>query len=181
MWYCPWIFSRGRLPRGFTLVELVIAAGLVALVAGMAASLFIFAARMTRYTSVLTLADVYGRRPVEVIKNAVRAGTTVAVVDSGNRVNITNPNGTVTAIYYQDADNNPYTLKNNQLWLLPNANAQPELVLRYVEPKAGIPLFFTKSGTDVLAIQMRIAGHSSFQLGKTFGIDIITTVGVRNQ
>jgi prepilin-type N-terminal cleavage/methylation domain-containing protein len=182
--YCQWIY-RNR-AGAFTLLEMLIASAIMAVVMSSALGLLVFGAKLSRNTTAYTACDVYGRRPVEMLKNSVRMGKEFAVKQGGvaaregNQVDITNPDGTVISYYYADLDGNPATLHNNVLYRREGANGIPEIVLRSIEGVSRRPLFVGGAAIMPLTIQMRLA---DYPIGppKTVGIDIVTTVGVRNR
>ena len=184
MSYCQWICHRNRL-RAFTLLEMLIATTIMSIVMASALGLLIFSARMSSYTSVYTSCDVYGRRPLEMLKNAVRMSESFAISggansQEGNTLTVTNPDGTVVVYAYRDLDSNPETPENNQLVRRVGVNGSDEVVLKYVYGATQTPIFRSTGPVAPLTIRMRIAGYYPFDRARKVGIDVVTVVGPRN-
>jgi hypothetical protein len=169
----------------------VIATGIGSIVAIAAVSLFSIGSKMAIAAVMQGRFDNYGRAKIERMKNSVRAGTRVDIMQggalspSGDRIEITLPSGVVRSYYYQDDDNTSATVQNNNLYVR-EGNGTPRRLLSYINRSSGQPIFSRASEKEALMIRLRF-GDAANARGFNFtgigvqAVDILTSVSERNK
>ena len=140
-------YSPRRNRRGLTLIEVLIAATLFTLIS--TASFMVFVRGLGAAGGILrhNLVVGFSRAPLEHLKNRVRTGSALKVLDAGNRLQITSPGGNVSSYWMQTETADDGTTGSSLLFR-ENPEAQPERLL-------------------VLSVRRRIRRRSSLRLAWT--------------
>jgi hypothetical protein len=166
----------------FSLVEIAVATTITLFVVYATLTFFTYGARMSQFAAIHIVANVQGGAPIEMLKNRVRMGVTCSVTNGGDRLDITNPDASVTSFYYWDPDSTPGTIANNSLMYKLTANDAAKKLLGNIDRSSGLPMFSPVLSTvDPVTIQLRLGAYAPLARTKTYGLDILTTVGVRNR
>lgn len=175
-------------PRpGFTIVELMIAVTIGCLVSLAAVSIFVFCARMSRFSTDTNLLDNYCRGDIENLKNDVRMGKQVRVMTTaedgcktdGDGLEITCENGSKTS-YYLDASASGSAPANSRL-MCRVGDQQPREILRYVDQERSTPLFVSDGLNLPVTIHLHLAIPGRAGMTGPVAADVLTTVAVRNR
>ena len=112
-------------------------------------------------------------------------GTDFTVLLGGNKLNITNIDGSITQYYYVDDDSTTDTFFNNKI-MVKRGNAAPQMVFNFVNRNISEVPFIWPGGKAPLTLRIRLGepvGTSKFGftgLGVQ-AVDILTTVARRNK
>ncbi len=137
-----------RSPRFFTLVEVMFATVLMSLVVAGMVSFVIMAARRIKAAQSEIMFHHKARYGSEWLTRTVEASRMSVASTDGVTVTIVNPDGSMSLVKYEDADNNASTITNNGIYYYPNADdlTQKRRLIPYVTPLTGTPVFAAVSG-----------------------------------
>jgi hypothetical protein len=172
-----------RRRRGVSLVEFVVAAAIGILVMSSTISLLIYSGRMYYAATMQTRFNNMANGPLERLKNLVRGASQVAVTNNGDRLEVTNPDNSVSAFYFNDGDNTSGTLQNNRMLFTATGNAAPQQVANYIDRSWGQPIFTRVAGSVVINFRMgrpRTSGLPYIHGIGVRSVDVFTTVTMRN-
>ena len=165
--------------RGFSVLELLIAAAISSTIAVVGVWLLVFSAKMTGVSSAHNSLAVYARNRMEFIKNAVRSGTSIRMIGD-KRLAIANPDATTSEFEYIDRDDDPETVRDNVLVYRETPDSEPREILKYVHWRNDVPIF-QASADNVLTVQLRLGLDNGGSTSSLQSVDINTRVVVRNR
>lgn len=186
-WICKCSTCRlKRTSRAFSLLELVTVMAVGGLVAAGTVSFFMLATRAARAVSTQNLLNSNGRVPIEQIKNSVRMGIRAVASQNGDKLDITNSDGSLTSYYYEDTDHTSTTLSDNVLMVKQAAGSDPVRVVRYIDRSSGQPIFANPSNSlSLVTVHLRLGDPVGQNQTRVTGpgtqaVDVLTTAATRN-
>lgn len=171
--------------RAMTLLEMLIAVSLFSVIGVTVFVVFIGGLRSAGGILCHNLVAGYGRAPLEHLKNRVRMASSLAVKESGNRLEITNPNGSVSIyeVETRPADDDGTT--ESVLLFRETAEAEGEPLLRFLSPLPETEPVFAASGLNTVTVRLWLGapGAAAPAIGvvrRHHSVQIVTTICSRN-
>lgn len=187
------IVHRSSLSRtGFTILEVLIAGIIAAMMVTMALALFTHALRIEKGDRSQLLIVDNARRGLERIRQQIISANTITIKESGNLLEIEDLSSTSTtkAIFYQDDDNNPLTIHNNYMVFDPDTSVADDesAFIKYVSARDGQPIFSDPgSESPAIVIKFHVGDtEQNMEYANPYtgigyqGLDIETVVTPRN-
>jgi type II secretory pathway pseudopilin PulG len=187
---------------GFSLVEVMIAVSITALVVGAVMEFFIIVLKMNKSVTTQLNCAAYAKKFIEKLSAEVRHGIYVKIPedDNGNTLLVFNsvPVGVMSGFYFRDADGNLNTINDNSIWYDEDINDDTndvKLLAKYVTPVSNNPIFQGINGSsptdiyyDPVLVKLRIGdpgSNSSAGFNKDTGrgiqgINVDTMISLRN-
>ncbi|MBU1062234.1 MAG: prepilin-type N-terminal cleavage/methylation domain-containing protein [Candidatus Omnitrophica bacterium] len=163
--------------KGFTLVELIIALGIIIIVFGLVFTTYLTTNRLWRGGFTQTTFQSRGRIALSDISRNIRSSTGATILDNGDRVRfVTDPNRTVGTT--SDDVTGLYYLSGTDIIFDPDISVSDDEVslLRKVYKEPSIPLF-QKTG-DVVVITFKL--YNSDAIYGTHWSSMSTSIKIRN-
>jgi hypothetical protein len=173
------------------MVEMLIVCVLGVLVSLALMSFSVFMAKMCKTTYMQLRFAHLSRSSVERMAKVIRYAKWIEVNSTGVVLSCLDENGTSCTIYYQDGDNNPRTLRDNCIYMIPDAasgGGTQLRICRYVTPFPGEPIFRYVDRSSAVEINYRIGDPRNDPVGYYTpetgpgpqGVDVHTAYGPRN-
>lgn len=141
--------------KGFTLVELMVTAGIALSVFGIVTSTYLISQRMWRKGFTQITFQSAGRIALEKISQNLRSAINVSILDNGDRIRfVTDPNRT-----YSDASDDitkEYYVSGTDIIYNPDNSVSGEevVLLRNVSKEPGIPFFQASDNFSVVTFKV---------------------------
>lgn len=132
----------------FTLAELMVAVGMASPVLVAMMSFGLFSASRIKSGQKQMLFNYKGRFGAERLTQAIQLGRMVTATTDGLTVYVVNADGHISQVWYADADANPATIGDNNIWIDPDVDiaGDTRVLIPYVTPITGQPVFAILNG-----------------------------------
>ena len=168
-----------------TLLEMLIAASLFSVISATVFVVFIGGLRSAGGILCHNLVAGYGRAPLEHLKNRVRMASSLSVKNNGNRLELTNPDGSVSVyeVETRQADDDGTT--ESVLLFRESAGADGEPLMRFISPLSETEPVFTASGLNSVTVRLRLGAPDTAVptagiVRRHHAVKIVTTICSRN-